>query len=276
MLKDIMVHLDGSTEDEIRLGYGQAIASAWRAHLIGIFTNLLPDFPFAVPMEGTAAVQIVAELKERARQEGDATSRRLAERLSSLQVPGELRRFDGTVDALCATVSEQARCADLFIATRPYRNADTLLWDDLIEAVLFGSGHALLLVPPGRRWEGEFRTVLIAWNGSREAARAVNEGLRFIDQAARIVLLVIDADGESRPWAGIADHLKRHGIMAEVATAEGQGRRTGDVILDEARRVSANLVIMGGYGHTRLRERVLGGASLDVLTGSELPVLMAH
>jgi nucleotide-binding universal stress UspA family protein len=277
MIRDIMVHLDGSPEDEIRLEHGQAIAAAGRAHLIGIFTNLLPDLTVAMPMDGgAAAMQVLTELEDKARQDGDANAKRLTERLASLQVPSELRRLDETFGVLSAKVVEQAHCADLFIATRPYGEADSPVWTDLVEAVLFGSGRALLLVPPGRHRQGPIQTVLVSWNGSREAARALREGLHFIEQAARTVVLVVDPPSDTMPWAEVEGHLARHGVVAEVITAESQDRRVADVILDEARRLSADLVIMGGYGHTRLRELVFGGATRDVLTASESPLLVAH
>ncbi len=277
MIKDIMVHLDGSPEDEIRLEHGQAIASAGRAHLVGIFTNLLPDLTVAMPMDGgAAAMQVLTELEEKARQDGDATARRLTERLASLQVPSELRRFDETFGALSAKVVEQARCADLFIATRPYGEADAPLWTDLVEAVLFGSGRALLLVPPGRHRQGSIQTVLVAWNGSREAVRALREGLTFIEQAARTVVLVVDPPPDTTPWLEVEGHLARHGVVAEVITAESQDRRIAEVILDEAHRVTADLVVMGGYGHTRLREQVFGGVTRDMLAAAENLLLVAH
>ena len=277
MVRDIMVHLDGSPEDEIRLEQALAIASEGRPHLIGIFTNLLPDLTVAMPMDGGAAVvQVLTELEERARQDGDAVAKRLTERLTSLQVPAELRRLDGTFGALSGKVADQARCADLFIATRPYGQSDTPAWPDLVEDVLFGSGRALLLVPPGRHRHGSFHKVLVAWNGSREAARALREGMDFIEQAARTVILVVDPEPDANPWAEVESHLLRHGVTAEVSPAESDGRRAADIILDEARAVSADLIIMGGYGHTRIRERVFGGATMDMLTESEIPILVAH
>ncbi|WP_201864433.1 universal stress protein [Microvirga soli] len=277
MIKDIMVHLDGSPEDEIRLEHGQALATAGRAHLIGLFTNQLPDLTVAMPMDGgAAAIQVLTELQDQAMKDGDVTARRLTERLAGLQVPSELRRFDETFGALTGKVVDQARCADLFIATRCYGKAKSPLWPDLVEAVLFGSGRALLLVPPGRRRQGPIETVLVAWNGSRESARALREGLEFIEQAARVVVLVVDPPADAEPVAELKAHLAHHNIVAEVVTAESRDRDVGDVILEEARRVSADLVVMGAYGHTRLREQVFGGATRDMLTTSESPILVAH
>jgi nucleotide-binding universal stress UspA family protein len=274
-----MVHLDGSPEDEIRLEHGQAIASEGRAHLIGIYTNLMPDLTVAMPMDGGgAAMQVLTELEERARKEGNATAQRLTERLASLQVASELRRFDATFGALNAIVTDQARCSDLFIATRPYNDIDTdaPIWTDLVEAVLFGSGRAVLLVPPGRHRQGPIETVLVAWNGTREAARALRESMSFIEQADHTVVLVVDPDPESKPWEDVVNHLARHGVSAEVAKANTDGLRVADVILQEAYRVSADLIVMGGYGHTRVREFIFGGATADMLTTSEKPILVAH
>ncbi|MBB3019601.1 nucleotide-binding universal stress UspA family protein [Microvirga lupini] len=277
MIKDIMVHLDGSPEDEIRLEHGQALASARRAHLIGLFTNQLPDLTIAMPMDGgAAAIQVLTELQDQALKDGDLTAKRLTERLSSLQVAGELRRLDGTFGVLYGRVADEARCADLFITTRPYGDTKLGVWPDLVEAVLFGSGRALLLVPPGRHRQGPIQTVLVAWNSSRESARALREGLEFIEQAVRTVVLFVDPPSDTETVTEVVAHLARHGVVAEVVTSESRDRHVADVIIDEARRISADLVIMGAYGHTRLREQVFGGATRDMLTASESPILVAH
>jgi nucleotide-binding universal stress UspA family protein len=278
MIKDILVHLDGSAEDEVRLAHGEAVASAQGAHLTGIFTNPLPELLITTPMDGGAATaQVLAEIEQQARLEGDTVNRRLSERLARLGVSNELRRVEATPGGLSAAVASQARCADLFVATRPYREAGAPLWDELIEAVLFGSGRGLLLVPPERPPQGRpVASVLVAWNQSREAARAVREALSFIEKATRTVILLVDPEPDDAIEPGIAKHLLRHGAAAEIANVEGRGHRVGEVILDEAGRVSADLVVMGGYGHARLRERVFGGATLEMLTASEYPILMAH
>ncbi|NBJ13104.1 universal stress protein [Microvirga arsenatis] len=278
MIKDVMVHLDGSPEDDNRLEYGRALASGEGTHLIGIFTNLLPDLSITMPFDGggAAIVQIVTELEQQTRKDGDVTAGRLTDRLSGLQENAELRRFDEIFGTMSIKVAEQARYADLFVATRPYGAGDTPVWLDLVESVLFGSGRGLLIVPPGYRQPGPVKTVLVAWNGSREAARALGEGLGFVQDAARTVVLMIDPKAAPLMGQDIERHLARHGVTAEVSAVESRGRRVADVVLDEARRVSADLVIMGGYGHTRLREQVFGGATLDMLTISDRPVLLAH
>jgi nucleotide-binding universal stress UspA family protein len=277
MIKDIMVHLDGSSEDEIRLEHGQFLASAGRAQLIGLFTNQLPDLTVAMPMDGgAAAIQILTELQDQAMRDGDAKAKWLKQRWADLQVPSELRRLDESFGVLTGKVVKQARCADLFIATRPYGEAKSAAWPDLVEAVLFGSGRAMLIVPPGQHRQGPFETVLVAWNGSRESARALREGLGFIEQASRTVVLVVDPPTDGMPCADLKAHLAHHNVVAEVVTAGSEDRPIAEIILEEARRISADLVIMGAYGHTRLREQVFGGATRDMLTTSESPILVAH
>jgi nucleotide-binding universal stress UspA family protein len=277
MIRDIMVHLDGSPEDEIRLEHGQALASAARAQLIGLFTNQVPDLTVAMPMDGgAAAIQILTELQDQAMRDGDAREKWLKQRWASLQVPNELRRLDESFGVLTGTVVRQARCADLFIATRPYGEAKAAVWPDLVEAVLFGSGRALLLVPPGRHRQGPIETVLVAWNGSRESARALREGLEFIERASRTVVMVVDPPADAKPCTELKAHLAHHDVVAEVVTVASEDRPIAEIILDEARRISADLVIMGAYGHTRLREQVFGGATRDMLTASESPILVAH
>ncbi|MBM6583861.1 universal stress protein [Microvirga sp. BT689] len=277
MIKDIMVHLDGSPEDEIRLEHGQSLASANRAQLIGLFTNQLPDLTVAMPMDGGAAtIQILTELQDQAMRDGDARAKWLKQRWAGLQVPNELRRLDESFGVLAGKAVKQARCADLFIATRPYGEAKAAVWPDLVEAVLFGSGRAMLLVPPGQHRQGPFETVLVAWNGSRESARALREGLEFIEQASRMVVLVVDPPTDGMSCADLKAHLAHHNVVAEVVTAESEGRPVAEIILEEARRISADLVIMGAYGHTRLSEQVFGGATRDMLATSESPILVAH
>ena len=278
MIKDIMVHLDGSPEDEIRLEHGQALASAGRAHLIGLFTNQLPDLTVAMPMDGgAAAIQILTELQDQALKDGDATAKwlkRAAGRPSGAERVAPARRV---VRRIVRQRSWSRPAAPISSSPRgPMARPTHRVWPDLVEAVLFGSGRALLLVPPGRHRQGPIQTVLVAWNGSRESARALREGLDFIEQAARTVVLVVDPPTDRMPWAEVKAHLAHHDVVAEVVTAESQDRRIADVILEEARRISADLIIMGAYGHTRLREQVFGGATRDMLTASESPILVAH
>nr|WP_222532949.1 universal stress protein [Azospirillum sp. 412522] len=125
------------------------------------------------------------------------------------------------------------------------------------------------------------RRVLVAWDGSREAARAVHDGLPLIRTADEVIVLIADAgrrDGRfgNRPGAGLLTHLGRHGVNARVKTVESGGKGIADVVLAQADDEQVDLIVMGGYGHSRLREMILGGVTRRMLERMTLPVLFAH
>jgi nucleotide-binding universal stress UspA family protein len=150
----------------------------------------------------------------------------------------------------------------------------------LAEGLVLASGRPLLLVPP-RGLEHLGRRALVAWNASREAARAVSDALPILSRADAVALLVVDPDAHAddvgrEPGADIARHLARHGVDVDVRRAACAGRDAGLVILEQAAAFAADLVVMGAYGHSRLTELVLGGATRTVLREATLPVFMAH
>jgi nucleotide-binding universal stress UspA family protein len=282
MIKDVIVHLDGSSTDEERLQHAEIFASASQAHLTGLLTNPLPDFSTLVPMDGgAAAAEILSGLEEDALRQGDLMQQRLAERFSRLAVPNEIRRLNGTPGQLPGLAASEARWSDLFIAGQPYQGNGASQWDALFEAVLFEGGRGVLVVPPGRPPADAIRRVVVCWRDTRESARAVAEALPIIEKSARTIILLVDPEDTSgrdgsASSSDIAKHLDRHGARIEVSIADSNGRNVSDVILEQATRASADLIVMGGYGHSRAREWMIGGATRDMLNSSSFPILMAH
>ena len=282
MIKDVVVHLDGTPSDDERLKDAESLASASQAHLTGLFTNPLPNFATLIPIDGgVLAADVIAKLEDDARRQGDLAHQRLVERFGRVGVPNEIRRLDGTPGQLLGPAASEARWADLFVIGRPYgRNGDSQ-WEGLFEAVLFESGHGVLVVPPCRRSSNGIRRVLVCWKDTREATRAVAEATPILEKAARTVILLVDPEspdnrGKSELAADLAKHLDRHGAQVEVVVIESQGRSVSDVILEQAGRISADLIVMGGYGHSRAREWIMGGVTRDLLSSSRFPILMAH
>lgn len=282
MYKDVLVHLDGTAADEDRLQWAEAIASQWRGHVTGILTNPMPDYGSFVSADGTSgAAALLVEFEQEAERQGTAVEEKLAERFSRLGVPAEIRRIDDIPSRLAAGVGAEARWADLFVVSRPYGEAPEPLLGSLFESVLFEGGCGVLVVPPGRLPARAIQRVLVCWRDTREASRAVAQAMPIIQNAARTVVLAIDprketSQGPIDPIADVSRHLSRHGAQVEAVLVESKGRELCEVILEHARRLSADLVVMGGYGHSRAREWILGGASRDMLTNSEFPILMAH
>jgi nucleotide-binding universal stress UspA family protein len=135
-------------------------------------------------------------------------------------------------------------------------------------------------VPPSYAGQAVYRNILVAWKDTREAARAVSAALPFLKQAKSVVVGIVDeglpAEHQGNaPDEDIGRYLSRHGIKAEVHMIGGWPN-VGDAILNEAVKTAADLVVMGAYGHSRLREWVLGGATRDVLSAASVPVLVAH
>ncbi len=137
---------------------------------------------------------------------------------------------------------------------------------DLPERMLLGSGRPALVVPYAGRFDSIGQRVLVAWNGSREATRAVNDALPLLERASRVIVLSVNPPdpGSGRgapPGADIALHLARHGVRAEASAVTTEDVRVDDMLLSQASDVNADLLVMGAYGHSRLGELVLGGAT---------------
>ena len=281
MIKDVSVLLDGSSEDELRLRHAEVIATGSGAHLTGLFLNPLAELAAVMPIDGGgAAAQLVADLDEGVRRQGDVVRQRLSERFSRLSVPSEIRRIDAPPGELVDRAVSEARWSDLFVTSRPYDNGLSK-WKQLFEALLFESGRGIYVVPPGRQPADVIRRILVAWRDTRETARAVAEATPLIEKAPRTAVVLVNpemgtADAKREPGMDIARHLNRHGTAVEIVMLESETKVVSDVLLEQAGRMSADLIVMGAYGHSRAREWVLGGTTVEMLDKSEFPILLAH
>ncbi len=279
MIRDLMVHLDGSDGDLTRLGHADALCAAFgTARVTGLYVNPLPEYGGVLgAASGLGDLEPVLALERDLRRMGDETARRLESRLRRPDACHELRRIDDWPSRIPAAAASAARWADLFVATIP-QLSNRHAWQALYEAVLFESGRPLFAVPPVCPARAELRTVLVAWNDSAQAVRALNGALPFLRRATRTVILTVEAceDEDDRGAADLAAHLDRHAVRVEVTRRRGSDAEAAGLIRAEAATISADLIVMGAYGHSRLREWVLGGASADVMDATDVPLLMAH
>jgi nucleotide-binding universal stress UspA family protein len=276
MIKDVMVRLDGSAADEVRLAAVDAITELYQGRIVGLFLNVLP---LLLPSDGDSVGAIhAAELLQKAREAGNRIEQELTQRLARLQKPAELRRFDVFSDEIGDIAAREARAADTFVALRP--NGAPSEPEQLVEGVLFGSGRHLYLVPDRKPGKAAFNHVLIDWNGSREAARALAEAMPFLHKAGIVTVVVVLDEDEVEENAILGteavDHLKHHGINATLHRSKNPNRDAGAILIAEAQRQQADLLVMGGYGHSRLREWLLGGVTYELLHNSPVPLLVAH
>jgi nucleotide-binding universal stress UspA family protein len=277
MIKDIMVRLDGTPGDFPRLAAVNQIAQLFESHITGLFFNVLPSLITEALKDVDASE--AAKLLDTAKKAGDTIEARAFERLARLRRPTRLRRFDVIgEDAISDTALPLARTADTFVALRP--NSQSSEPEGLIESLLYGAGRHLFLVPDDHKTMVPFDNAVVAWNGSRESARALAESVPYLHQARNVGVVVVENEHPTEADALMGNdavqHLRHHGIHAVKYRAIGEDDETADVLLEECRRLAADLLVMGSYGHSRLHEFLPGSTTTRVLRRSPLPVIIAH
>lgn len=285
-LRDILVHLDATEQAEARLRLAADLARRHAAHLTALYV-VDPAPPVFLAGDPFGGGLVLADLMERLRRralEGAArVEAEFRERLRRDGVAGEWRRVEGVA---AEHVALHARYADLLVLgqealegggqARAGGDAGAVL-----ERALFASGRPVLVVPAAGGFETVGRRVLVGWNGSREAARAVNDALPLLARAEATTVLAVNprrglGERGDQPGADIARHLARHGLEVAVEHPVAPEMGAGDILLNRAADLGADLLVVGAYGHSRVRELVLGGVTRTLLRRMTLPVLMSH
>ena len=283
-LRDLQVVLDASPRSQVLLGVAAELARANNAHLTGLcpLELLLPaDLGFALGgyPEVMALQSAVDQLQTQAMEQAATVEAGFREVLRREGISGEWRTAPGAVGE---AIAFHARHADLTVIGQADPDHPAApAGRHMIEEVLLAAGRPLLIVPYAGTFATIGRTVLIAWTETREAARAASDALGLIDPAASVTVLTMARPGGAEqpevPGAEIAAHLARHGLAVTAArTVGGDGVSEADVLLSYAADLGADLLVMGGYGHSRVRELALGGVTRGVLRHMTVPVLMSH
>jgi nucleotide-binding universal stress UspA family protein len=174
------------------------------------------------------------------------------------------------------TFGKIARQFDLAVVGQSER--DRMAPEELVvEGALFGSGRPVIVVPYTQNTGLKLDRILICWNGGRTAARAMADAMPFLHQAKAVEVVIVGTDaGKNDESAGVSQHLARHGLKAEVKNIAPGDLKVSAAILAHAKTSGADLLVMGGYGHSRLREFILGGTTRGVLKATTVPALMSH
>ncbi len=278
--KTILVQLNDERRAGLLIDAARFVGELDEAHVIGVYA--VPTVAYGSPMRIGAT--IIEAGRKRFHEEADRIKKTFEEAMRGRAVKTEWRLLESHIGYRdCAElVIEQARSADLVIATQSDSSWDDSAMLDFPERIAMESGRPTLLVPYAGRFPKFGSRVVIAWNGSREAARAVFDALPLLQRASAVQILSITrgtqkkSDTRTIEAVDIGAALARHGVTCELAQSIAVGLEVEDDLLSRAADFSADLLVMGCYGHSRLREFVMGGASHSILKQMTMPVLMSH
>lgn len=273
-ITEILVLADTTPAAETRVRAAAALATASRAQVSALF---LVAEPFMRALVGKhLPEEFVREQLAALETEADHRLQELTTLAAGQGVRLETHRETATIDHLPAILARQGRRADL-IVVGPGVDADE---SSLTEAAFMDTGRPALVVPAA--WAGPLppKRALVAWDGSREAARAAGDAVPLLKQAEEVVVLTVDphraaARFSDQPGAGMSTFLTRHGAKARVKQVNASGG-IADTILAQVSEEKADLLVMGGYGHSRVRELLFGGVTRSILESTTTPILLAH
>ncbi len=277
--KSIVVQLDMSARAHSRLEYAIRLARQFDAHLTGVFSAFSPDPRSFYVMAGTADYY---EEHRKTRQERHGALERIFH--AELLRAGVRGQWVDYPDSQGQAIPRYARYADLVVAGQEDPNdPEGFIADYFPETLVMSSGRPVLFIPSTGVFPTLGANIMVAWNGSRESARAVQDAMPLLQRAEKVTVVRLnelkDEPGANRiPGADIALLLARHDVKAEVAALDGVNDvPLGDMLISRASDLGADLVVMGAYVVTlRWQELVMGGATRTMLQSMPVPVLMSH
>ncbi|GAA0021893.1 universal stress protein [Bradyrhizobium sp. B024] len=277
MIKDILVNLEHNVSRDRAREFAITVAEAFDAHVAGVAFAYAPAFPGYVMLE--IPPNIVAGMVEESKKAAEAAIRRFDEAAKRSLLSAE-HRLTKTIGLEAPTLfAALARRFDLSIFLQS--NPDGVTNDDMIESSLFESGRPVIVVPYIHNDRLKLDRVVCCWDGGRAAARAINDAMPLLVKADKIDLLIIENDktkNETTEIRGVemASHLARHDVNVEVKIIPAPDIAVADAILSHVADESGTLIVMGGYGHSKLREVILGGVTRAMLKSMTAPVFMSH
>ncbi len=271
-IKDILLALAPKDEIDPARDYALAMAATYKAHLTAAAYPLVPEIPGSVFPEFAAG--LVQQVQDEAETAVKTARERFEQAAREASVSHGFHGFSSSVHGAKTDFAARLRTADVGILSQHTDDLERY-GDMFIEAALFDSGRPIIIVP--KAYTGRFSTerVLIAWDGSVHATRAVAGAMPFLE-GADIEVFTVEEASKGRDLRGdaLVAHLRRHGLNAGIA--QRNESNIPEAILKEVQLTRASLVVMGGYGHSRFRQFVFGGATRLMLSKMSVPVLMAH
>ena len=276
MIKDLVVHLSVGGRDTAG-PYAISVAEAFGAHAAGIAFSYEPVIPPTIM--GT----IPASFIDSQRDENDKAARDAVaafdEAARRAGVSSESRTLDASLAGSADRFGAIARRFDLSVVGQAEPGTLAGAEELVIEAALFSSGRPVLVVPYIQKSGLKLDRVMVCWDASRSAARAIGDAMPFLHHAKEIDVVVVASErpkSDEIPGIDIGQHLARHGLKVDVKRIVAPDTDIASTLLSHAADSGADFIVMGGYGHSRLREFILGGATRGILSAMTLPTLMSH
>jgi nucleotide-binding universal stress UspA family protein len=275
MVKDVVVNLSGAAPQDFAVDYAVSLAKAFNAQIVGIAFLYEPVIPDTVL--GGIPTDLIEIQREENTKAAKAAAGRFDAAASAAGVSAEASILDASLAGAAATFGRIARHFDIAIVgqAQPEKGSAEEL---MIEGALFESGRPIIVVPYIQKQGLKLDRVIACWDGGRTAARAIADAMPLLDRAKAVDLVIVSERGKNDQIAGadMSKHLARHGIRAELKRIAKGDISVENAILSYAADSGADLVVMGGYGHSRLREFILGGVTRGILASMTVPVLMSH
>ena len=273
--KTILVHIGQGKHSKNRLEYAIRLAKQYDAYLIGLYAfslNIPPGYIMTRMKEEIEAEQNKIAVESMSRAKEDFLKQTSAAGL-------EKTEWHTTYDDADYAISMRAQYADLVVIGQSDTADDLSLPVDFPERLVLTVARPVLILPNTDDFSTIGKRILVAWNASKEATRAVSNSIPLLMSADSVYIMAVSSNTsevDSIQSENMVQYLKRHGVHAKVKDAHGVEIDVGNALLSSASDFSADLIVMGCYGHSRLREWVLGGATRTILESMTVPVLMSH
>ena len=278
--KTILALLDEAEESSKRLDVACGLAKDHGAHLNALAMSL-QIYPLVSSGIDVGAAAIDVELIEEARQRAQSVAAAAKKSIDAHDLLGEARWTSREVAGLRDAAALHGRHADLTIVGQPVEGRHLSLRDAALEGALFYSGRPVLMIPDNYQGPINVRNVIVAWDASKQVAGALSDAVHFLEHAEKTTIIVVDPkpghqDFGADPGVDIAAVLARHCSNVELDRIPSSGASVAQALLTHAAAGSADLIVMGGYGHSLLRETVFGGVSREMIQRTATPLFMSH
>jgi nucleotide-binding universal stress UspA family protein len=272
--RDIVIPLVTHSNSQATNAYALSLAREFGSSVTGIAFAFDPIIPVSGPFDavpGDIIEEMIARSEAEARENSLGFERQAKARGIDVTVKTTRAGFRESEDEF----AESARSFDLAIA--PQCSADDAGLPNFAEMALFQSGRPVIVVPFIHHGEFSLKRVMVCWDGSRAAARSISDAWPLLERAASIHIVTVgNKEKTSAIQQRLGEHFSNHGLSAQLESLSGEDIDAGNAILSHAADIGADLIVMGGYGHSKLREWVLGGVTHLVLQTMTIPVLVSH